>query len=199
METARRLPTAWARNLRAYDRYRMLVTRPRNWPVVTTVLWGPPGSGKSARFALEEPDALWVARGNSGSVWFDGYEAQESLVIDEFYGWISRDQMQRLCDRYPYTLQTKGGSRSCQVRRVGITSNQHPSLWWKIGLGAMERRLDVVEYVDYSTEFPCVKCKVHPHAQTCDYIPPRCAPTTASRGPAAPAGYYSPGGDYVVL
>lgn len=201
LEIAREMPTAWARNLRAFDRYSLLVTRPRTWPVHTTVLWGPPQSGKSSRALREMPDAYWVSRGNGDAAWYDGYDRHEDLIIDEFFGWISRDMMCRMCDRYPLVLQTKGGSRQCQLKRVIITSNIHPRFWWrKIGLGAFERRIDVLEYVDYSAEYPCPErggCGKFPHDPTCTYTPPEGAPPNASRGGASIVGYYGPDGEYI--
>jgi len=205
LEIAREMPTAWARNLRAFDRYSLLTTRPRSWPTHTTVLWGPPGSGKSARAQREMPDAYWVSRGNGNAAWYDGYDRHEDLVIDEFFGWISRDMMCRVCDRYPLTLQTKGGSRQCQLKRVIITSNAHPRVWWRqIGLGAFERRIDVLEYVDYSAAYPCLKpefggCGVFPHGPDCTFTPPEGAPPTASRGPKAAVGYVGADGQFVPL
>lgn len=198
LEIAQEYPAAWARNFKALERYQLLLVRPRNWAVETIVYWGPSGSGKSRRCRDEAPDALWVSRGNGNAVWYDGYDRHEDLVIDEFYGWISRDQMQRLCDRYPLTLQTKGGTRQCVVKRVFITSNAHPTKWWKIGMGAMQRRITLLEYVDYSAEFPCIECNTHPHTAQCRFVPPLGAPDDASRGGNS-RGYYTPSGDYVYL
>ncbi len=102
--------------------------------------------GKSRR-ALHEAgaDAYWVRKPqNNGGLWFDGYDGHANVVIDEFYGWISRDLMCRLCDRYPLLVDTKGGAVSFLAKKIWITSNQSPVMWWqKVGLGPMERRLSV--------------------------------------------------------
>jgi len=203
LEIARTMPQAWARNLRAIDRFKRLITEPRNEACKTTVFWGPPGSGKSSRARDLAPDAYWVSRGNSGTVWFDGYEAQSEMIIDEFYGWISRDMMQRLSDRYPLMLQIKGEARQCCVVTLVITSNQHPLDWWKIGLGAMQRRLEPpngdIIYVDYSAEFPCVTCHAYPHGPTCDFKPSGRAPAGASVGPKAVMGYVGEDGGFIPI
>lgn len=203
IEIAREMPVAWARNYRALERYQLLTTRPRDWAVEVIVYWGPPGSGKSSRVAREAPGAYWVSRGNGNAAWYDGYDRHEDVVIDEFYGWISRDMMCRLCDRYPLTLQTKGGTRQCQVRRVFITSNVHPSKWWRdIGLGAMERRITSVQYIDYSVEYKCPVvggCGQFPHSPECTYSPPELAPQSASRGPKCPVGYLGADGQFIPL
>lgn len=136
----------WAKYYRALERYNKLAGKKvRTWPTQTTVYWGPPGTGKSSR-ALHEggTDAFWLPKPHSrGAVWWDGYDGQETVVIDEFYGWIQRDLMCRLCDRYPLFVETKGGSVPFLAKKIIITSNKPPSDWWSsIGLGAMQRRLE---------------------------------------------------------
>jgi len=136
----------WAKYYKVVGRYRMLkCMNERKWHTYCQVYWGPPGVGKSRR-ALEEagPGAYWLPRPEgANTVWWDGYEGQEVVVIDEFYGWIMRDKMQRLCDRYPLLVQTKGGTTPFLAKKIIITSNEHPLTWWpKVGLGAMTRRLE---------------------------------------------------------
>jgi hypothetical protein len=134
----------WAKYFRAMERYNRLTGKKiRTWPTTTIVYWGPPGTGKSSRALVEGgEDAYWLPKPHShGSVWWDGYDGQEVVVIDEFYGWIPRDLMCRLSDRYPLFVETKGGSVPFLAKKIIITSNSHPDQWWKIGLGAMSRRL----------------------------------------------------------
>lgn len=133
----------WVKYHRSFDKYVGLrKDRQRTWQTHTTVYYGPPGTGKSSR-ALQEagPDAFWLSKPDGNTVWWNGYEGQENVVIDEFYGWISRSTMQRLCDRYPVSVETKGSAVPFRAKRIWITSNQAPEDWWRIGLGAMERRL----------------------------------------------------------
>lgn len=145
---------AFCGNSRAFREYIGLHRPQRTWLTTVRVFWGPSGTGKSSRALAEAgPDAFWLRKPQGGNVWWDGYDGQENVVIDEFYGWIPRDLMQRLCDRYPLSVDTKGGSVPFLAKRVWITSNQDPESWWRIGLGAMERRLrapigEVVNMVD---------------------------------------------------
>lgn len=136
---------SWARHHKAFERYRKLKHQmARNWITTVTVLWGAPGIGKSMRARYEAGEnAYWLPQPEAGgSVWWDGYDGQEVVVIDEFYGWIKRITMQRLCDSTPIMVQNKGGSTPFTAKRIIITSNEPPSQWWKnIGLGPMERRL----------------------------------------------------------
>lgn len=135
----------WAKYYKVVQRYKMLLrSNERDWATYTIVYWGPSGVGKSRR-ALQEagPGAYWLPKPESnGMVWWDGYDGQETVVIDEFYGWIQRDKMQRLCDRYPMLVQTKNGTTPFLATKIIITSNDHPTHWWpKVGIGAMARRL----------------------------------------------------------
>lgn len=136
----------WAKHYKAAERYKRLgTTRTRQWPTFTTVLYGPPGVGKT-KYVNEKagPDAFWLMKpGPNQTVFFDGYEGQEDVVIDEFFGWLPRDLMCRMCDRYPLMVQTKGGAVNFYPKRIWITSNKSPEEWWSnIGLGPMKRRLE---------------------------------------------------------
>lgn len=135
---------SWVRCHKAFERYRKLKHgSARDWITHVTVYWGPPGIGKSQRVRHEAgPHAYWLPQPDNSTVWWDGYDGQEVVVIDEFYGWIKRIMMQRLCDSTPIMVQNKGGSTPFVAKRIYITSNEPPSQWWKhIGLGPMERRL----------------------------------------------------------
>jgi len=134
----------WARHYKAFERYRKLVHGGRrDWITTVTVYWGPPGIGKSKRARYEAgEDAYWLPQPDQGKAWWDNYDGQEVVVIDEFYGWIKRTAMQRLCDSTPTSVENKGGSTPFLAKHIIITSNEPPSQWWKnIGLGPMERRL----------------------------------------------------------
>jgi len=115
----------------------------RSWQTQTVVYWGEPGVGKSRR-ALEEGglDAYWLPR-SEGTPWWDGYDGQETVVIDEFMvGMIRRDIMCRLCDRFPFLVPVKGGMVPFVAKNIIITSNYPPSDWYpRITLGPLLRRL----------------------------------------------------------
>lgn len=113
---------------------------------VTRVFYGPPGSGKSRRAVHECGDEpyymLAPPNQNTGAIWWDGYNGEKNLIIDEFYGWINHSFLCRILDRYPLMVQTKGGMVPLQANRVWITSNKQPEDWFpRTGLGALERRI----------------------------------------------------------
>ena len=114
----------------------------RSWQTTCTVYYGASGVGKSRR-ALEEagPNSFWLPRPEGDRPWWDGYDGQETIVIDEFYGWLKRDFLYRLIDRYPMMLEVKGGAVPMQARHVIFTSNKHPNDWYpRARLGALVRR-----------------------------------------------------------
>lgn len=158
----------WAGNHRAIERYKRLHTvRARSWPTFTTVLWGPPGTGKTKYVhAHAGVDAYWVKKPNGNSVFFDGYEGQEDVVIDEYYGWLPYDTLCRMCDRYPLMVDTKGGMTNFYPKRIWITSNRDPRDWYKRGLQALERRisgeLGSVQYCGTNWNQMILKCSDDP-------------------------------------
>lgn len=116
----------WCKFFRAFERYRRIVGQQRDWPVDVEVFLGRPGTGKSRRAMQENPGAYWKPRG----IWWDGYEGQDVAVLDEFFGWLTWDALLKTCDRYPYILETKGGSANCLVRKVVLTTNRWPNRWY---------------------------------------------------------------------
>lgn len=67
--------------------------------------WGSAGVGKSFR-PMKDHKSVYI---KDGTQWWDGYEQQQAIIIDDFDGhWPFRDLL-RLLDRYPYQGQYKGG------------------------------------------------------------------------------------------
>lgn len=134
--------SVWAKYYKSIERYKRLKSvQSRQWPTITYVLYGPPGGGKTRWAAEKYPDAYWLPKPGQGQTpFFDGYDGHETVVIDEFYGWLPFDLLCRMCDRYPLMVNTKGGMVSFYPKRIIFTSNAHPNEWYKRGLGALERR-----------------------------------------------------------
>jgi len=96
----------------------------------------------------EEPYYLPVPAKASDKLWWDGYEGQAVIIIEDFYGEIGLDYFKRLIDKYPMRVDKKNGSAEFLGARVYITSNQGWKSWWGPSLlsnrenqAAIERRI----------------------------------------------------------
>lgn len=123
-----------------------LLSKPRDPRVAPSieVYWGESGTGKTRKAITDNPGAYMVTKPNgNGVIWFDGYEGQEVMILDEFYGWIQYDLLLRLLDRYPLKLQIKGGTVECRANKFVITSNKPWKEWYPgiTDLSALERRM----------------------------------------------------------
>lgn len=67
--------------------------------------------------------------GNNG-VWFDGYDQQPIILLDEFRGQMPLQKFLQFLDPYPLRVETKGGSVSMFARLIIVTSNSQPESWY---------------------------------------------------------------------
>lgn len=134
---------------RAVDRMRYNLAKADQTfsPVEVIVRWGQAGTGKT-RYAYDTyPDLYRIDHTNS-QLWFDGYQGQETVLLDDFYGGIKYSYLLQLLDGYKFQLPVKGGFTWKQWRRVIITSNKPPSDWYSHGMTpALQRRLTLVNQV----------------------------------------------------
>lgn len=119
----------------------------RNWKTIVYLYWGNTGLGKSRTVFEKETGPIYTKpRGD----WWDGYKGEETVLIDDFYGWIKHDEMLRLMDRYPMQVPIKGGFREFVARKLYITSNKpwrefyNPDWFTGERLNAFDRRLDFI-------------------------------------------------------
>ncbi|AXQ66087.1 MAG: putative viral replication protein [Circoviridae sp.] len=137
----------YGRGLRDYINVRGLV-KPRDFKTKVIVVVGEPGSGKS-KFANEyEGSKYWKPRGQ----WWDGYNGEDVVILDDFYGWMPYDELLRVGDRYPLKVQVKGAFVDFVSKVLIITSNKRPEEWYdkeKIpDQSAMWRRFNEMWYCE---------------------------------------------------
>lgn len=147
-------PALFLRAHRGLQEYANLAAPRRHHQTQCIVYWGPPGSGKTrAAYEFDSKEAYFVSppRDRKSSVWWDGYDGERTVILDDFYGWMQRSMVYRMVDRYPLRFEFKGGSKHFVARTVIFTSNIPIEWWWSMGIGAMDRRLEdpigVVQYV----------------------------------------------------
>ena len=115
---------------RSIKDYILLHTKPRSWVTELYIVTGKSGIGKSRDAWAQYPDAYALRKCNTGTLWWDGYEGQETVIIDDFYGWMPFDTLLRLTDRYPMLVDIKGGAVQFTAKRIIITSNEVPDNWY---------------------------------------------------------------------
>jgi len=112
------------------------------------VFWGRTGTGKSRR-AWEEAGLDAYCKDPRTKFW-DGYQVDENVVIDEFRGGIDISHLLRWLDRYPVRVEIKGSSRPLVAKKIWITSNIRPEQWYPDidaeTMSALMRRLTVTEF-----------------------------------------------------
>lgn len=87
--------------------------------------WGKSGTGKT-KFVWDRHhiDEIYTP---TTYKWWEGYDAHKIVLLDELRSnWCTFGQLLRLLDRYPYTVETKGGSRQIQATTWYITSSKPP-------------------------------------------------------------------------
>lgn len=141
----------WCQYRRAFQDYRRLVQGQRAWKSFVHVLWGATGTGKTRVVHDLYPGEVWTY---SGGGWFDGYVGQRVVLFDDFRGaedGIPPGLFLRLCDRYPCSVPVKGSFTNWNPRKIYITSNVRPDLWFPEltfdAFEAFKRRLDKVENI----------------------------------------------------
>lgn len=125
-----------------------LAPKSRSAPPKVYLLFGLPGCGKT-RYVVDKyhPEDLYIHE--PGSRWFDGYESQRVLMLDDFVGSASGfrlDYTLRLLDRYICRLPVKGSHVYLVAKKIYITTNIHPFQWFswtgrEVQYSALVRRI----------------------------------------------------------
>lgn len=103
--------------------------------VTVSVFYGEGGTGKT-QYAVSLCQKFGISyymlsATDSNTVWWDFYDGEKAIIIDDFYGWIKPHELYRICDRYKYKIAFKGGFYHAQWLYVFITSNNPPLNFYK--------------------------------------------------------------------
>lgn len=99
--------------------------------VQVVLLWGPTGTGKTWSALHDYGDDVYTLPNKNGnSIWFDMYDGEGVLLIDDFDGWVPYPFLLRLLDIYNMLLPSKGSHIVANWHTVVITSNSRPRDWY---------------------------------------------------------------------
>lgn len=140
-------PVLFGRYIKTIDRYKaeyLKETSKTFRELEVIVLWGDAGIGKS-RTAREEDPNLYTLVPDDTTLWWDGYEGEKTILIDDFYGQIKYSKLLHILDGYQLRLPIKGSFTYANWNKVYITSNKPPEEWYTLGLtDALKRRIKVI-------------------------------------------------------
>ena len=137
-DIAREHPDVFVRHSNGLQKLATILQPSRNDKTTVFVYYGIPESGKSrsawelAREYYNEEDIYsYDKMAISGQEWWQNYNNQKCVIIDEYNGSVlSWERLLKLLDRYPVYVPYKGGSSSFNAEMLIITSNYPPSSWY---------------------------------------------------------------------
>lgn len=93
--------------------------------------WGPTGVGKShLAFEGYTPETHYVHPNDNG--WWDGYAQQDTVIINDFRGEISYNDLLKLVDKWPEKVKRRGREPLPFLSKtVIVTSSLHPAAVYK--------------------------------------------------------------------
>lgn len=108
--------------------------------------WGPTGTNKT-RTAMSSKEETFLMN-PSKFEWWDGYQGQPIVVLDEYLEQWPLTRLLKVLDGYPLELPVKGSFEPAMYTTVILTSNQPPKSWYigwnEASRAALLRRISAV-------------------------------------------------------
>lgn len=137
-------PDMYLRYSRSFEKMFNAVLVPRSEPPKVFWRWGLAGLGKT-RYCIDNHPSHFI---KDGTMWWDGYNQQEAIIIDDFDNQIPYRTLLRMLDRYQYQGQVKGGYVQINSPYIYITCEYPPTTYWADNeLAQITRRLTSVEQI----------------------------------------------------
>lgn len=162
-------PETYIRYSTGFHRLASSLLPPRLVPPEVHLFFGPPGCGKTRSFYDLYSTTGCVIPCTDG-FWFDGYESQDQVLLDDFDGRASKwglHQLLRVIDRYPLSLPIKGSFTPFSPSIIFITTNHHPRDWYdwtnrNHQFPALQRRFTHVHWWRTATGDPTILLPTDP-------------------------------------
>lgn len=100
---------------------------PRDWEMIVICLIGISGSGKTTLAHELNHDSVYY---KPDGEWWDNYDGQHTVILDDFYGGIKFSMLLKLLDSKPLLVPYKGGFHQFTSKVIIFTSNQPPEKWY---------------------------------------------------------------------
>lgn len=148
--TAEEHPTVFVKFHRGLQALRLYTLPRRSSPPSIHLFFGKTGVGKS--HAAREKFGGDLYAKPPDTKWFDGYDGEDVLLLDDFAGAASKMSLSyllQLLDKYDIKLEVKGGYTACLSTVIVLTTNIHPRNWFDYSnreehYAALARRFDHV-------------------------------------------------------
>lgn len=142
-EVARTFPEQFIKYHNGIQKLKSFYNEKRTWKTIAEYHYGPTGCGKSKQAYERYPNAYYKPADNK---WWDGYEGEEVVIIDDWRGEIDAAYLLNLLDRYPMKIEMKGSSTEFVSKRVIITSNRKFDFYCKRNedIDPLERRFEII-------------------------------------------------------
>lgn len=136
--------------------YKMIKStfRPDHKERKVVLLYGVTGAGKTRSVTREAwaDKEYWKMPVSNGTVWFDGYDGEEFVLIDDFGGKFTHcplGMLLRILHEEPESMPIKGGFVWFNPSIIIITTNIHPKDWYDFSTreeqySAIKRRFNSV-------------------------------------------------------
>lgn len=129
-EIAEEAPATFVRNYRGIAALRTVLRTPKEFRNLEVHLYiGKTRSGKSYHAKMSHPGSFTKPVGKG--LWFDGYDWESTVIIDEFRGQYPLSDMLQILDPYKVRVEVKGGHTFLEADLIILTSNDHPTSWYQ--------------------------------------------------------------------
>lgn len=127
-------PELFIRNEKGLRALSNMRPSPHRTNVAVLCIHGRTNLGKSTICHDLWPDLYSPNYGNCG-VWFDSYDGQIVLMLDEFKGQIPLQTLLKICDPFPFTADAKHSAVAAAWTTVIFICNSDSSNWYSATLG----------------------------------------------------------------
>jgi len=155
------------------------------------VLYGATGVGKTYcavnYFGREDYHLQECPSSKDSRFWFDGYQGQRTLILDDFSGeFCNYRYLLRVLDKYKLKVEIKGSFSWALWTTVVITTNLHPSAWYPNENSApLQRRINEIRYCEHRDTYKLMDWAEHTSGDFVNFVvPPPCSPVTPAPTPS---------------